>query len=243
MKKQLKKLGCLLCCTAFLWSCTKVEDVYEDRIGEDVTEIVTDQSKNKILTYKITNPGEKDAIYSAINHDAKTITTYLPAYYELEFMEVAIELPEGTTITPSTDELVPVFADQPFKYTITAADGTTATYTLNIAIQYPDMVLDEISTETKTLSLFSIVTITGRNFLASGSVTRLYLTDEDGNKVWSGYSMDEANADSKRLKFSAVTEATIEAYEELSADKEKKYWLQLESYGIVKRMTYPVTLQ
>lgn len=48
-----------LICYAFLvvgvlcfWSCTK---------EEDVTEITTDQTKNKILSYKITNPGQKQA--------------------------------------------------------------------------------------------------------------------------------------------------------------------------------------
>ncbi|MEL1254145.1 hypothetical protein AAEO57_10185 [Flavobacterium sp. DGU38] len=224
-----------------LWSCTKEEDIYEDRKGENVNEIITDQSKNKILSYKITNPGEKQAIYSAVDHDAKTITTYLPAYYQLEFMQVAIELPQGTTISPKATELVPVFSAAPFEYTVTAADGTTAKYKLNVVVQYPDMVLDELSTESSTQKLGSIITVTGGNLLVSGSVTKLYLTDENGSKVWN-YTMDELNSASMSLRFQAVI-PNLADYNAFIADKQKKYWLQLESYGITKRMTFPVTFQ
>ncbi|MFD2940248.1 hypothetical protein [Flavobacterium notoginsengisoli] len=231
----------LLTCGAALWSCTKEEDVYEDRKGEDVTEIITDQSKNKILSYKIINPGQKQAIYSAVDHDAKTITTYLPAYYQLEFMEVEIELPQGSTVSPAAKELVPVFSTQPIEYTVTGNDGTTAKYKLNVVLQYPDIVLNELSTATATRTIGISITVTGSNLMVSGAVTKLYLTDETGAKVWN-YTLDEINSASMSLKFAAVN-WNSDQYKTFSADKQKKYWLQLESYGITRRMTYPVTFQ
>ncbi|SEH97430.1 hypothetical protein SAMN02927937_02484 [Paenimyroides aquimaris] len=241
MKNKLILFAYLILGGVSLYSCTDEFSIYEDRKGEDVTEIITDQSKNKILSYKVTNPGEKHAIYSAIDNDAKTITVYLPAYYQLEFMEVAIELPQGTTISPTADELVPVFADTPFEYTVTAADGTTAKYTVNVVIQYPDMVLNERSTETVTAKIGISVEVTGINLLPSGAVTRLYLTNENGEKIWN-YIMNEANSSTMRLSFAAAN-WTSEEYQTLSADKQTEYWLQLESYGITKRMELPVIFQ
>jgi hypothetical protein len=238
MKKLLKYCTFLIMGSIWLSSCTK---------EEDVTEITTDQTKNKIISYSITNPGKKDAIYSAIDHEAKTITAYLPAYYELQFMEVGIELPQGTTISPAADELVPVFSEKPLEYTVTATDGSTAKYKLNVVIQYPDIVLNELSSinastgAVNTAKLAFIITLTGKNFLPSGAVTKLYVVDESGNKVWGNYAMDEANSSSKSLRF--VTDHTSAAYIALITDKTKKYWVQLESYGLIKKMIHPVTFQ
>lgn len=239
MKTKLMYYTFLAIGSLSLWSCTKEEDVYEDRKGKDVTEIITDQSKNKIISYKITNPGKKDAIYSAVDHDAKTITTYLPAYYQLEFMEVVIELPLGTTISPKATELVTVFSTLPFEYTVTATDGTTAKYKLKVIIQYPDIILNELSTATRAEKIGRDLTITGSNILPSGAVTKLYLTDESGAKVIN-YTMDETNSASMSLTFRSVI-TNQEAYNTLILDKQKKYWLQLECYGITKRMSLPVT--
>lgn len=238
MKKLLNYCTFLLIASICLSSCTK---------EEDVTEITTDQTKNKILSYSITNPGQKQAIYSAIDHEAKTITAYLPAYYQLEFMEVGIELPQGTTISPATEELVPVFTEKPIEYTVTAADGTTAKYTLKVVIQYPDMVLNELSTinastgAVSTAKLAFIITVTGKNFLPSAAVTKLHVVDENGKKMWN-YTMDEANSRSTSLRFNAVNSNSDE-YKAVIADKTKKYWVQLESYGMIKKMTHPVTFQ
>lgn len=241
MKHKLIRYAFLAVGALCLWSCTK---------EEDITEIVTDQTKNKIISYKITNPGQKQAIYSAINHEAKTITAYLPAYYQLEFMEVAIELPQGTSISPSAEELVPVFGDKPFEYTVTATDGTTAKYTLNIVIQYPEEItLNELSRIRETTGavvvakIGGIITVTGKNLIPSNAVTKLYVVDENGNKVWGSYSMDETNSASISLKFMTSATYDADAYNTLIADKTKQYWLQIESYGIIRKMTLPVSFQ
>ena len=235
MRKLLKYCTFLIMGSICLSSCTK---------EEDVTEITTDQTKNKILSYKITNPGQKDAIYSAVDDEAKTITAYLPAYYQLELMEVAIELPQGTTISPAADELVPVFSEKPLEYTVTAADGTTAKYTLKVVIQYPNIKLTELSINVftgavSTAKIGSPLTVTGKNFFPSGAVTKLNVLDEDGKKVWN-YTIDEANSTSTSLRFVAVNSNSDE-YKALIVDKTKKYWVQLESYGMVTKMTHHVT--
>ncbi|MCI9843380.1 DUF5018 domain-containing protein [Flavobacterium pectinovorum] len=219
-----------------LLSCTK---------EEDVTEITTDQTKNKIISYSITNPGKKEAIYSAVDHEAKTITAYLPAYYQLGFMEVAIELPQGTTISPSAEELVPVFSEKPLEYTVKAADGTSANYTLKVVIQYPDITLKELGINAKgeivVPKINNLITVTGKNFFPSSAVTKLYLVDKEGNKVWTNYSMIEENSSSTSLLF--VTDQKAETYIEFIKDKTTEYYFQLESYGIVKTMMYPVTFK
>lgn len=237
MRKLLKYCTLFIIAGICLSSCTK---------EEDVTEITTDQTKNKIISYSITNPGKKDAIYSAIDDDAKTITAYLPAYYQLEFMEVGIELPQGTTISPSAEELVPVFPDTPFEYTVTAADGTTAKYTLKVLIQYPNIALTELSINiftgaVSTAKIGNPLTVTGKNFFPSGAVTILNVVDENGKKMWN-YTMDEANSTSTSLRFNAVNSNSDE-YKAMIANKTKQYWVELESYGMVKKMTHPVTFQ
>lgn len=240
MKNKLIRYAFLLLGSLCLWNCTK---------EEDVTEVVTDQTKNKILSYKITNPGQKQAIYSAVDNETKTITAYLPAYYQLELMEVAIELPQGTTISPSASELVPVFTDKPFEYTVTASDGTTSKYKLNVVIQYPEMALNELSRIRPTTGavvaakIGQIITVTGANLIASGAVTKLYILDKDGKKVWGSYSMNELNSSSISLRFDLAANHDPDAYKTLTTDKTTQYWLQVECYGIIKKMTLPVTFQ
>lgn len=240
MKNKLIRYAFLLLGSLCLWNCTE---------EEDVTEVVTDQTKNKILSYKITNPGQKHAIYSAVDHESKTITAYLPAYYQLELMEVAIGLPQGTTILPSAEELVPVFSNKPFEYTVTAGDGTTAKYKLNVVIQYPDMVLDELSTinaatgAVTVRKIGQIITVTGENLMPSSAVTKLYIVDKNGTKVWGSYSMNELNSASMSLRFDLAANHDPEAYKILTADKTAQYWLQVECYGIIKKMTLPVIFQ
>ena len=239
MKNKLTRYTFLLLGSLFLWSCTK---------EEDVTEVVTDQTKNKILSYKITNPGQKQAIYSAVDNEAKTITAYLPAYYELQLMQVEIGLPEGTKVSPSAEELVPVFSEKPVEYTVTATDGSTAKYKLNVVIQYPEMTLNELSFMRASGNMFiaklgQIITVTGNNFLPSAAVTKLYILDEDGKKVWGSYTVNEQNSTSSRIRFDLLGSHDPEAYKALIADKTKKYWLQVESYGIVKKMTEHVTFR
>ncbi len=240
MKRKLLLLG-LLTGSALLESCTDEFFTYEDRKGEDHIEVITDQDQHKILSYKVTNPGEKHAIYSAIDHDARIITVYLPAYYQLQFMEVAIELPKGTRVSPSADELVPVFSDKPFTYIVTAPDGTTAEYEVQVVIQQAALDLKEISTATSTETAYlgGIVTIEGVNIIPSSAVTKLFLTDAEGNKIW-GFTMNEENSNSSAVWFAANNQLS-EEYKNL--DTSRDYWLQVESYSLTARMQYPVKIQ
>lgn len=240
MKRKFLLLG-LVTGSTLLGSCTDEFFIYEDRKGEDQIEVITDQSQNKILSYKVTNPGEKHAIYSAIDHEAKTITVYLPAYYQLQFMEVAIELPEGTTVSPSSEELVPVFSDTPFIYKVSASNGTTAEYKVQVVIQQAALELKEISSTeaTETVYLSGIVTIEGANILPSSAVTKLFLTDASGKKIW-GFTMNEENSNSSAVWFAANNQLS-EEYKNL--DTSKDYWLQVESYSLTARMQHPVKIQ
>src|SRR5690606_38100916 len=100
----------------------------------------------RILEYNIVNT--QQPIYSSIDHESGTITTYLPAYIAMEVIEPELVLPEGATVQPGSGEPVEVFGD-PVTYTVTAPDGTTAEYTLDIQVQQAEMILEEFSSETK----------------------------------------------------------------------------------------------
>ncbi len=240
MKKIIMLLFLFYHCIS-LWSCTDEGYIYEDRKGDDYTEIITDKSKNKILSYKVINfAAEKDIIYSAVNHQERTITIYLPYYYQLQFMEVAIELPEGTTISPSEDELVPVFAEEPFIYEVKAADGTTVRYTVKVVVQQDMLSIRDFSTaeNTATIPLSAVLEVYGENMLVSPVVTKLFLTDEEGTKIW-GFTMDEANSSTFKAWFNANDQLS-EAFRNL--DTQKEYWLELECYSLTAKTQYPVKI-
>ena len=64
-----------------LTSCDNEEDRWTDVKGETIKEVVTDLDAKRILSFKVTNPGESQALYSAVDNVKKTITVYLPSFY------------------------------------------------------------------------------------------------------------------------------------------------------------------
>ena len=78
-------------------SCDNEEERWTDVKGESTTEIITDRDARRIISFKVVNPGEAQAIYSAVNNLDRTITVYLPPYYEYEYLETSIALPKKKT--------------------------------------------------------------------------------------------------------------------------------------------------
>lgn len=218
-----------------LTSCDNEEDRWTDVKGETIKEVVTDLDAKRILSFKVTNPGESQALYSAIDNVKKTITVYLPSFYEYQYLETAITLPEKTTISPVATELLPVFSKTPLTYTTKAADGTTAVYTVKIVIQQPEIILKELSTETEIFNIQagSSLTVKGENFVPSYEVTKLFIVDAQGNKK---FQLKQYNDGVDIASFYIMYSfPTIENGLQTDTD----YWLLMESYNVSKTMKYP----
>lgn len=220
---------------SLLTACSSEEDRWTDVKGETVKEIVTNLDAKRIISFRVVNPGESQALYSAVDNVKKTITVYLPSFYEYQYLETAIALPEKTTITPAATELLPVFSKTPVTYTTKAADGTTAVYTVKIVIQQPEIILKELSTETTPFEIQqgSSVTVTGENFVPSYEVTKLFIVDKDGNKkLQLKQYNDGVDITSFYISYSF---GALETGLQTDTD----YWLMMESYNITKTMKYP----
>ncbi|MCA1919765.1 MAG: DUF5018 domain-containing protein [Flavobacterium piscis] len=220
---------------SLLTSCDSEEDRWTDVKGETIKEVVTDLDAKRILSFKVTNPGESQALYSAVDNVKKTITVYLPSFYEYQYLETAITLPEKTTISPVATELLPVFSKTPVTYTTKAADGTTAVYTVKIVIQQPEIILKELSTETEIFNIQagSSLTVKGENFVPSYEVTKLFIVDAQGNKK---FQLKQYNDGVDIASFYIMYSfPTIENGLQTDTD----YWLLMESYNVSKTMKYP----
>lgn len=222
----------------FLASCSSEEDRWTDVKGETVKEIVTDLDAKRIISFRITSPGKSQAIYSAVDNLKKTITVYLPSYYEYQYLETAIALPEKTTISPAATELLPVFSKTPITYTTKAADGTTAVYTVNIVVQQPKLILNELSSETTTYSInaSSPLTLKGKDFLPSYEITKVFVVDAQGNKKW---QMKQYNDGLDIETFSVMYVFGANANNPLTLEVNTDYWILMESYNLSVTMKYP----
>lgn len=220
---------------SFLTACSSEEDRWTDVKGETVKEIVTYLDAKRIISFRVVNPGESQALYSAVDNVKKTITVYLPSFYEYQYLETAIALPEKTTITPAATELLPVFSKTPVTYTTKAADGTTAVYTVKIVIQQAALTLKELSTETSTFTVQAgaSIKVTGENFVPSYEVTKLFIVDKDGNKK---LQLKQYNDGVDITSFYVMY--SFDAIE-TGLQTDTDYWLMMESYNITKTMKYP----
>lgn len=220
---------------SLLTACSSEEDRWTDVKGETVKEIVTNLDAKRIISFRVVNPGESQALYSAVDNVKKTITVYLPSFYEYQYLETAIALPEKTTISPAATELLPVFSKTPVTYTTKAADGTTAVYTVKIVIQQAVLTLKELSTETSTFTVQAgaSIKVTGENFVPSYEVTKLFIVDKDGNKK---LQLKQYNDGVDITSFYVMY--SFDAIE-TGLQTDTDYWLMMESYNITKTMKYP----
>ncbi|MBF4516961.1 hypothetical protein IRZ71_11420 [Flavobacterium sp. ANB] len=223
---------------SLLTACSSEEDRWTDVKEDPVTEIITDLDARRIISFKVTNPGEEQAIYSAVNNIEKTITVYLPSYYQYEYLETAITLPEKTTISPVATELLPVFSKTPVTYTTKAADGTTAVYTVKVVIQQPTITLSELSTATVpfTIQAGGSITVKGENFIPSYEVTKLFVVDAQGNKK---LQLQQYNDGLNIASFYAMYSFGLNTGLLLDTD----YWIMMESYNLSVTMKLPFRIK
>jgi hypothetical protein len=88
--------------------------------------------QNKVTSYKVVNLPDT-VIYGAIDNIEKTITVYVPFYYNMAVIDPEITLSNGAKLS---ERALPVSVNaQDVKYTVIGADGSTNIYTLKIVNQ------------------------------------------------------------------------------------------------------------
>jgi hypothetical protein len=231
-------------------SCKKTVENWKEVKADPVKDTVIARENNRIISYKVQSPGN-EGIYAAVNDGDNTINVYLPYFYALNFLEVAaIGLPAGTTISPAADELVPVFSNTPFTYTVTAADKTTRKYTVKVIVLQEKLVINEHSTagSTKTYAFNfagntladAYVTITGNYMVPSADYTTLHLMDAaSGGKEVFTFNVSQSDY------FYSTSMYYYYRYDKNDAKTwlvkaNTDYWLEVRSYNRVHRMTYPI---
>ena len=222
-------LATLICLAA---SCSdEVENLIEVQ-GDTVFDTITVRSNARILSYKVENAPTE--IYSAINEESKEIIVYLPHYYTLGFIDPIIELPEEASITPDGEELVPVFAEEPFFYTVSAPEEEDVIYMVNPIVQQPEIILDELSTaqDTTVFRINGILTVTGQNFIPL--VGTGHLIDEAGDEL----QLNNINVNNDR---SFTVGYSLGNREELIAGG--PFWFEMRAYALTARMKYPIRFE
>lgn len=106
-------------------------------------------SKSSITTYKVVNLPDT-VIYGAIDQLDKSITIYIPYFYNLTVIDPEISVSDGASITEKVEPFL--ISTASVKYTIKGADGTSTIYTVKVVQQNPPSLTinwaDEEYTET-----------------------------------------------------------------------------------------------
>ena len=141
------------------------------------------QSDSRILSYKV--PVSDGEISGVIDETDKTITVYLPFYYELDVIDPEIKLAAGAKLKES---VVPVeVLHNETSYTVTGADKSTSTYKLVIKLQQiSPLTVTELSTETKPYSFGigdQMATFSGNFNTGDPNKVRVFLVDSAGKET------------------------------------------------------------
>lgn len=118
MKSKLILAVAVLLMTVGFSACKKTMDLPE-------------LQNSRITEYKV--PVSDGLISAAIDETDKTITVYIPFYYQLDVIDPQIKVSEGAKIS---EEILPVdVMNNNVTYTVTGADKSVSTYKLNIVVQ------------------------------------------------------------------------------------------------------------
>lgn len=239
MKKNLFSYILFFSAVSLFWACEEeVENLVEvkgDTVFDTVESVILPNAR--ILEYTVENA--PTVIYSSINESARTITVYLPYYYGLGFIDPVITLPEGATISPDDEELVPVFGEDPFVYTVSAPGESDVQYSVLALVQQPELVLEELSTSEDTTVIGfpgGFLPVRGENFIPNVLVTRTFMVDENENAL----EVPPATSTQENARTNEFQYLTTTLGEEFP---EGLYWLEVRVYALTARMKYPVYLK
>lgn len=175
MKLRLKCFCCALFALAVLFGCKKTMDLPQ-------------QSDSKIIAYKV--PVSDGSISGIIDETDKTITVYLPFYYNLDVIDPEIKLATGAKL--STEVLPVDVLDDKTTYTVTGADKSTVTYKLVIKLQQiSPLKVDEVSTESKPVVWgigYYMINLSGNFNTLDPTKIRIFLVGADNTETEMSYT-------------------------------------------------------
>lgn len=159
----------LLSVVFFGTACTKTEDL-------------PPLSQSQLLSFKVlTVDGE---LIGAVDQSNKTITIYVPFYYEFDVIDPIITVSEGARLK---EEVLPVsvLADG-IQYTVIGADKSETVYTLTVKLQQlTPLTLRELSSSTSTADMVigaNNIKVYGSFNTTDASKITIYIVDQEGNE-------------------------------------------------------------
>ena len=87
-----------------------------------------ESSEKKILNFKFASP----AVEAVITENAKTIVAVVPAGTDVTALVPIITVSDKATVSPASG--MPVNFTNPVTFTVTAEDGSTATYVASVTV-------------------------------------------------------------------------------------------------------------
>lgn len=170
MKRKLANLFFFIAAFLSLSACKKTTDL-------------PPLSNSKIIAYKV--PVADGTILGAIDEHDKTITVYLPFYYQLDVIDPEIILDDGASLQ---DEVKPVeVLDSTVTYTVRGADHSTVTYKLIVMLQQiTPLIIQEVSSETAIATWgigASTIVLRGNFNTNDPAKIKTYLVDERGQET------------------------------------------------------------
>ena len=181
MNKYLRPLLSACIPALLITACTKTDTIAPPEL-----------SRSRMLEYKIVNV-QGDPIIGTINDEDSSITVYLPFYLQLLTLEPEITVSTGATVSPASgtlvEDLLDVFRNgREIRYIVTGKDGSKKTYTLNINVQQPPIVLQELSTaesirnyNVRSTTLSLRITLQGSGFSENRQLMKMEMVDDAGN--------------------------------------------------------------
>lgn len=145
------------------------------------------QPNSRILEYKV--PVSDGTIGGIIDESDKTITVYLPFFYNLDVIDPEIKLADGAKLS---EESLPVeVMGSNVSYTVTGRDKTTTTYKLVIKIQQiGPLVVNEVSTATANVNWgigFYQINLVGTFNTTDPNKVRVFLVDANQKESEMGH--------------------------------------------------------
>lgn len=140
------------------------------------------QPNNRILEYKVTNV-QDTVIYGAIDEIEKSITVYVPFYYNLAVIDPEIKLSDGAKLQEPANAVEVNRTDVVYK--VKATDGTIASYKLKIVVQNAgDLFIKELSSASSTAVFYpnALLNVSGNFFTNDGAVVDTWLVAKNGGK-------------------------------------------------------------
>ena len=238
MNKHLRPLLSACIAALLITACTKTDTIAPP-----------ERSQSRMLEYKIVNV-QGDPIIGTINDEDSSITVYLPFYLQLLTLEPEITVSTGATVSPASgtlvEDLLDVFRNgREIKYIVTGKDGSKKTYTLNINVQQPPVVLEELSTadnirnyNVRSTTLSLRITLQGSGFSENRQLMKMEMVDDEGNIYPLGIATNNFNdTQSLNINLSRNDQELFNSFE-----TSKTFRIRVYNYARQAITQYPIQI-